>query len=436
MRIAIIGGGISGLALAWNLRKRHGSAASIILLEKSARLGGWIRTEDRDGYLFELGPRSCRPEGAGVATVELVEELGLQSELISASPAARLRYLYTGGKLQALPTGVVSLLTSPLTRPLIWPLLKEWRVARGTGDETVDQFAARRLGRYAADRLFDPMVRGIFAGDSRQLSMRACFPSLYHLEQRWGSLTKGLLRSSRDTRSVSPFVRQVQRGGLFSFRRGMETLVQTLQRRLESDIDIRCGVDMQTLDHPLIREADHIYVTTPAFATAELLAKAAPEVSALLSETPFVSVASVCLGYPEPLLPYQGFGYLIPSREGESILGMVWDSSVFPQQNKWPSQTRLTVMMRLEKPMDSSTLESLAREAAARHLGIGLEPEVVGVAVSQQAIPQYTVGHIDRVLSVETHMRRLLPNITLLGNSLYGVAVNDCIAHAAQVSRI
>lgn len=425
MRVLILGGGISGLSLAWYLKRALGKEVKITLCEKSARLGGWIRTLDQEGFLFDLGPRSCRQEGNGLATLQLIEELGLQKALIHAQPtAAKQRYLFTGGTLQSIPKGLFGLCTSSLMRPLLLPLIKEWRVPKAAADESIHAFISRRLGNYAADYLFDPLTRGIYAGDSQQLSMQACFPKLFGWEQRQGSLTAGLLREPAPlSLPATPFVYAAQRKGLFTLIGGMEQLVNALKEQLSVDF-----YPNSTLNFSDFSSFDHVYLTVPAQAASELLSNA-PEVAVLLKSIDFATVSVISMGYRRECLKQIGFGHLVPSCEGGKVMGMVWDSAVFPEHNRGKSQTRLTVMM----SGAVKEAETLARAAVKEHLKIEAEPDFVSVHVAHQAIPQYRVGHVERVAALTQKLSKSYPMITLLGSSFYSVSVNDCIAHSKQI---
>lgn len=413
MRITILGGGITGLTLAWKLRQRYGQEASITLVEKSQRLGGWMQSVDHDGFLFELGPRSCRPGGHGAATLALIESLGMQDQVIHAADAAKRRFLCLDGKLTALPGSLWGCLTSPLMRPLLPKLISEWRVPKTTADESVHAFVSRRLGSAAADLLFDPLAVGIYAGDCRQLSVQSCFPQLWNWEQQHGSLTRGMF--SRSSRSLaSRWVQQAQRKGLFTLRGGMEALVHRLVERLE--VDCLMGNRVTQADTALLN-ADKVYVTLPTHEAATLFG------CERLASVPHATVTVVNLGYHDQQLAQSGFGYLIPTWQRESILGVVWDSCVFPQQNTRPTQTRLTVMI----PGEPAQALDIALDAVQRHLGLTRQPDVHLVTVRHRAIPQYPVGY-QKML--EEARRSLPPHVTLIGSGYQGVAVNDCIANA------
>ena len=230
------------------------------------------------------------------------------------------------------------------------------------------------------------------------------------MEKRSGSLVRGMLKKKGGGH------------GLFSFRNGMETLPRRLAERLE--IDVR-------LNHPVTKITcyeDHVEVEAggATFAASHLYSTLPAHVLASLVDIPIVearSIGVVSLGYRKQVLDKEGFGYLIPSKEEEAILGAVWDSSVFPQQNRSPEETRITVMM--EEPDVTK-----AQEALQRHLGITAEPQATSCLLAKGAIPQYTLGHAERVKRTE---QDLPSRIMALGSSYYGVSVNDCVAHTSSV---
>ncbi|MDP1835132.1 MAG: protoporphyrinogen oxidase [Chlamydiales bacterium] len=424
-KIIILGGGISGLSTAWHLKKVHGSEVDVTILERTKRLGGWIQTHRQEGYLFELGPRSCRASGSGLSTLQLVEQLGLQSEILVPSSHAKKRYIYTKGALRKVPTNPLSFLISPLTRPLIWPLLREWRVpASRVEDESIHDFVERRLGAHAARVLIDPLISGIYAGDTRKLSVKSCLPFLHEWEIKQGSILGGLFKQSPAVYS-SAFVKSIAKAGLFTFRRGMQQLVDTLGIRVDAEILTDCTVtkvEGQTVYTTRgVFEGDEIISAVPSHSLATILNDPA------LNEIPFTSVAVVCFGYSQSVLPLNGFGYLIPSSEAEKLLGVVWDSSAFPQHNQQKDETRLTCMIGGEhmKNFANNSVEDfieIAKEGLRRHLSIYAEPDVTTVKLANHAIPQYTLGHAQRVSELQAKL-----SIKLTGSSYHGVSVNDCI---------
>lgn len=445
--VTILGGGISGLSYAWFLKKQRPNL-EITILEKEDRLGGWIHTTENQGFLFEQGPRSCRPFGPGEATLNLIQELGLEDEVILGEAAAHKRFLYFGNKLHSLPGGVFSLLHTPWFWPLLPALVHEYyKPAQTYSEETIEAFFTRRFNHKIADLLIDPMVSGIYAGDIRQLSLKSCFPTFYQWEQQHGSLIKGLLFAPRK-RSQNPFIQKVQKSSLFTLKNGMKSLIDALQHKLDAKILLSStaeglsftnkGIDIHLKGRTL--QTDHVVFALPAPALASLLLPHHSLLAEKLNKIPYSSIASVQLGYRHRVLKQQGFGYLVPSSAKENILGMIWESSAFPQLNRDPDETRLSVMMggpRLAgfDAHSQEEFKQIAIEAAERHLGIRQRPELIHCKLSRQAIPQYLLGHDDLVRSIEKDLATLSPAITLLGNSFYGVSVNDCIAHARNPTR-
>ena len=207
-RVVILGGGISGLTAAWTLR-HLGNNNPITLIDRAPHPGGWIKTErsGEGGHLFERGPRGFRPTGtSGTSVLRLLDELQCQHEAIGTDPAGVSRWLWFDGQLQQLPDGLMSLLTTPIGRQLLAAVIREpfqprrrdaaTAAERELEDESIDAFARRRFGPFVADKLFDAMVGGIFAGDSRKLSVASCFPILVDLERQHGSVVVGMLQNS------------------------------------------------------------------------------------------------------------------------------------------------------------------------------------------------------------------------------------------------
>lgn len=397
-KIAILGAGISGLSLAYFLEREQPNL-EITIYEKSDRVGGWIRSDRIDGHLLERGPRSIRTGGLGQETLSLVKELGLESEMVLPSKDAKRRFLWNEGKLQQVPS--LGLLRG------IWPgILREWRVPPSRAeDETIHAFFSRRFGERFTERLVDPMIAGIFAGNPRNLSIRSCMPRVFEMEQERGSLMKGFFRRKRH-----PFE-------MYSFQKGMETLPKKLAEKIRSPIHFNSPIE--SADQI---DADLIYSTLPAHAVAKIF----PDLPAKVADIPFASLAVVGLVYDRPVLKQRGFGYLIPSKENQEILGCVFDSAIFPQQNSG-NETRLSVMMYGTERADE-TLIDLAKKNLARHLGITDEPVIASVKRAEQAIPQYPVGHHRLVAELNQ-----LDRVKFLGISFRGVSVNDCI-HASRIA--
>ena len=443
--IVILGAGISGLALAWFLKKQYGSAIRVTILEKNNRVGGWIQTIDHEGFLFEQGPRGCRPTGAGLETLRLIQELNMEDEVILNDPAATLRYLYYANNLKLIPNNLLGLLRTPwLLKMVFFPMLFEWKKAKGNAtDESIYDFISRRLSPKIADYLIDPMASGIYAGDIRKLSIKSTFSQMYEWEQKHGSLSKGIFSGSKSKEVTDPFLKKMLSCSLFSLKGGMESLIKQLASKLDAEIRLNTpaeklvikqeGIEISTLQGVI--QADHVFSTLSAQALAPLISPINDRLGSLISSVPSTSLAVVNVGYRSLKLKQNGFGYLIPSREKEQILGMVWDSSVFPQQNRSPDEVRLTVMLGGElfpEVIDLPETEIIAKAkyALAKHLGIQNPPDSLLIQRKRAAIPQYLVGHEQKIQSIKQELSNLSPNITLLGTSFNGVAVNECITTA------
>lgn len=444
-RIVILGAGISGLAAAWFLKQKYGSHLNLTILEQSARCGGWIQTLQQDGFLFERGPRSLRSKSIGLGTWQLIKDLNLQDQIIPSHADASARFIYYQKKLQPVPSSLWKLPFSPLTKSW-WKILGREYFLRNAPmhEETIDEFFSRRFSPEWAERLIDPLVTGIFAGNIQKLSMKSCFPFFYALEQEYGGIIKGLLLNRKPSKSLQSFVR----APFFSFRRGLETLPQTLANQLQSHIQLNSAVSKITKNAETLQieiqngvslEADCLISTLPSYQLASLLDAKYPILAADLSRLNYATVHVVNLGYRKPVLKQKGFGYLVPSQENEAVLGCVWDSCVFPQQNLDPQMTRLTVMLGGTKhsQMAAQTKEqvlSTALSALERQLGLSQLPDFTSIYVANRAIPQYEIGYEGWLQKVKKQFSEIHPRLICLGTAFNGVSVSDCINKAYETA--
>lgn len=461
-RVAVLGGGIGGLAAAHYLRKSS-PHTKVLLLESSSRLGGWLwSTRRSDGAVFELGPRGVRPVGAvGRNTLNLVEELGLESEVIPVTyshVASQSRFLFVRGRLWRMPSGLRGLLKTspPFSKPLLPVLLKEMFVSKSQSeDESLHSFVSRRFSPELADIAVDSLCRGVFAGDCRRLSVGACFPDLLKAERRRGSVVLGMILGTGPKPAVSPgplAVRaQKERWAQWSLRRGVQSLPEALGRSLEQDGGVELltqarvtGLEPTQSGWTIHSEsgqtsAEHIISALPAKALAPLLpsSSSCEPLARLLQQVTTVTVAVVSLEYEGSVLPVTGFGHLLPSSEDPGLLGVVYDSVFFPQHNSpGPESTRLTVMMGgawfqevFGDPdhVSEDTLLSRAVSAVRQHLGVEQSPRWSSVAVHRDCIPQYYEGHTRRVEQMRSFIRDHRLPLSLVGSSYDGVSVNDVI---------
>lgn len=399
-KIVIAGGGISGLAARYYLSKKHPNA-EIVLLEKSDRLGGCIESCSSP-FFFERGPRTFKASRAE-ALLNLIDEVGLSDEILYSSKQASRRFLWKGGKLQPLSP------FSPLVFRLIPALLKEWRQPYPWDeDETIASFVSRRLGSYAAETFFDPLTLGIFAGDIHKLSISACFPELKAMERDYGSITRALFKKKR----------KKKRKGLFTLRGGLQVLIDRLVEQGRGEIHL--NTSLTTLG-----QEERVILALSSQGMKRLFAKDA-FAQGFLGSLEEASLSVVNVAYSKDLLKKKGFGYLVPTSEKEKVLGVVFDSAIFPFQNQTNDETRLTVMLR------DGGIET-ALEGLQRHLGIESAPSEVHLKVWKNIIPQYEVGHLKRLQAFESHLKMNYPQLTCIGNYINGASLNHCVSLATQI---
>lgn len=417
----ILGAGISGLTLGHALKK---AKKEFLILEKSDRTGGWIRTDTSKGFLFESGPRSFRTIAAGSPTFDLIEELGLSNEVIIADPAAKKRLLYHQGNVRTF---------KPWNTAILKGIWKDFTTGSSLkDDESVEEFFSRRFGNEISHSFGDAVASGIFAGDFTQLSMKSCFPKFWDWDQKHRGMLRGMFKN------------RGKKTCIYSFKNGLQTLTDRLTEELKDHIRLNSEViSLEQNDHSItVTMADYQQISAEkVFATIgpHQLAPLVPDrLSNQLQSIPTASVAVVHFGFKKNILPQKGFGYLVPHREKQPIMGVVWDSCTFPQHNKHPQETRLTVMIGgsrqaelVEQNPDS--LKELAYQTLKSHLDISAIPDAISLSVARNAIPQYVKGHEAKLRCIEESIEEMLPDLTLLGSGYNGVSVNDCILHARRI---
>ncbi len=436
--ILIIGAGITGLVLAWELARK---GVQVRILEQQAQVGGNIRSLREQGYLVDLGPNSLleRP-GEGVA--RLIGALDIEKQVVVANPAAKRRYISFHNHLEALPTTPWALLCSPLFSmgSLLRLLGEPWRKPVDK-EESVAEFVRRRLGQEFLDWAVDPFISGVYAGDAEQLSVRAATARIYALEVEAGSLIKGALLRKRRGRTGGP----VPQGRLIGFREGLQELPQaiakTLGDRLHAGVQVRAlrrigghwVVDTSKASY----EARHLVLAIPAYAAADLLEPHRHDLAEDLRGITYPGVVNLALGFPRSAVahPLDGFGALISSREGKDTLGVLFSSTLFPGRAP-EGHVLLTAFIGGARNSDIHTLNDKAlvsRVLADIHplLQLNGDPDFIHVARWPRAIPQYTLGHLERLGRIDAIRKdKDLPDIDLLGNWCGGIAVGDCVNNA------
>jgi protoporphyrinogen/coproporphyrinogen III oxidase len=450
--VIIIGAGISGLAVAYRLQQLAPDLR-VTILEQSQRPGGKIWTECIQGFQIEAGPNGFLDTKP--STTSLCRDVGLWEALIPASEAAaKNRFLFLDGGLRRLPGGLGDFVRSDL---LSWQgkiglLLERFR-RRGAsdGDESIEAFARRRAGRKVADVLADALVTGIYAGDARLLSMRACFPRLVELERQYGSVMKGLARVARQRRAEAaargePYQRP---GRMWSFRQGLRVLIETLREQLKQPpiygVNVRAVQPAAGSDWLVRGEgqdtwtSDAVVLACPAYQQAAMLSDLDAELARLMEQIAYNRVAVVALGYRRDDVPtnLEGFGYITPQRTRRDVLGVQWCSSIFPERAP-PGMCLLRAMCggwhRAEVAgWDDERLVPAVRDDLRQALGIQAAPVLHHVIRWDRAIPQYHVGHTTRVARIEERAARHA-GLFLGGNAYHGVALNDCTEQGERLA--
>ena len=450
VQVAVVGGGITGLAAANRLDSAHrgtGGASfagpRIVLLEASERIGGNIRTEDFAGRALDVGAEALLARVP--AALELCHELGLEHDLVA--PASDQPYVWTDRlrplppRLMAgVPDGSQALIGSGILSPaglaragldLIVP------ARRPTRDVSIGSLVRGRLGHEVLERLIDPLLGGIHAGSCDELSARAAAPQLQAALRARRSLVRGL-------RALSGKSLQAPTGPTFlSLGGGLGELVRALRERLTA-VECRTGAQLRSLE-PLpggggrltlsggeTLDADHVILALPAFAAAAVLAAACPAAAGELREIPYASVATIALSYPVETFdhPLAGSGFLVQRGRGHTITACTWSSA------KWPHLAGDTVLLKCSAghagdrgalELDDERLIGAVRADLARAMGLHEAPLQARVFRFERALPQYTVGHLERIARIDAALERL-PGVSLCGAAYRGVGVASCIA--------
>lgn len=451
-KVVIVGAGISGLALAYRLQALLPSA-TITVLEQGNRPGGTCWTERRDGFQVEIGPNGFLD--AKPSTIALCHELGLGNQLLAASESsARNRYLLLDGQLKPLPGGFGAFLRSDLLswRGKLSLLAERWRPRRpGMTDESIDAFARRRAGHEVAEVFADALVTGIHAGDPKLLSVRASFPRIVAFEEQYGSVMKGFSTVAKQRRAQAAARGEPsQRGKMWSFRDGMRLLIETLRDRLRQPPLL--GATVLRLEQVASRgwqvvgdgqarwQADVVVLTCPAHQQATILDTTDHALAADIGAIAYAPVAVVALGYRYKDIPLSldGFGYIAPQRTRRDVLGVQWCSSIFPQRAPDGCVLLRAMAGGWHRPemvgWEDGRLIAAVRAELRTALGVTVAPVFHQIARWERAIPQYHLGHIERVAAIE---RRAAAHLGLFlgGNAYHGVALNDCTEQAEVLAR-
>jgi protoporphyrinogen/coproporphyrinogen III oxidase len=441
MSIAIIGGGITGLTAAFRLRR---AGVPVTLYEASNRVGGVIQTTCRGGFLAECGPNTILETSPVVS--ELVRDLRIESLRLYSDPAAKNRYVLRGGRPMPVPHTAGGMCASRLfsTRAKLRLLAEPFvpRAAPGT-EESVADFVLRRLGREFLDYAINPMIAGIYAGDPRHLSVTHAFPKLHATEQTYGSLILGQFLGARERRKSKEVSKQS--APKFSFRDGLQTLINALQHELHADIWLRAKVQalrqtengwrVSVLQDGVVFDCEHtaVLLAAPAFRLADIAVQGSAGLSlAPLREIPYAPAASLVLGFrrEDVAHPLDGFGVLVPEVERRNILGAIFSSSLFPYRAPAGHVTISCYIGGMRAPelaaRDTASAVALALDDLRVMLGVRGKPVFVQHTLFPKAIPQYEVG-FGRFRNWMNQFEARAPGLFLAGHFRDGISLSDSI---------
>lgn len=458
----MIGGGLAGLAAAHRIQERAACVSrpvDVVLLEAKNRVGGVISTERRDGFTIEWGPDAFitnKPWG-----IDLCRRLGLAGQLIETDSAHRRSFVVRKGQLAPVPEGFVLMAPDRVLPILTTPVLS-WRgklrvlmdlvIPRGDpeSDESLASFVRRRLGREALERLVQPLVGGVYTGDPNELSLKATLPQYLAMEREYGSLIRAARRQRPTHRAVERQASGARYGMFVSLADGMEVLPRALAAALppgciHTDSPVRrlsrngsAGSWLVELLDGQSFEADAVIATTESHATARMIDAADPALALQLRAIPYASSVIVNVAYRRDQIqhPLDGFGAVVPAIEGRSILAVSFSSIKFP--SRAPAGTALfrVFIGGATQPdlvdLDDEALRELVAHELGELIGATGPPLLFQVARHPRAMPQYILGHLDRVEGIRRRLARH-PGLFLTGIAFDGVGIPDCV-HAAETT--
>ena len=447
--VVIIGGGISGLAAAHRILELNPSA-QVTILEASDRLGGTVQTEHRDGFLIERGPDSFISEKPHA--LALAKRLGIESQLIQTNEEYRRSFIVRDGRLRAVPEGFQLMAPSrmwPFITSDIFTLAGKARMAadlllprkriNGTTDESLASFVRRRLGEEALARMAQPMVGGIYTADPETLSLRATLPRFLEMEQKHRSLILAMLRQGRAQKTGTSGARY----SLFlSFDRGMQALIDAVTQVTRIKADLRLKTRAQRLsfdqgwtistDKEEQIKADAVCLAVPAYVAASLLDETHAQLAQKLRQIKYASTATINFGYRRAAIahPLNGFGFVVPFIEKRSLIACTFSSVKFSGRapdgyvllRAFAGGALQPEVFALDEDEMVKRVEVDLREL----LGIREDPRFIEVAKWERSMPQYEVGHLDRINEIEK-LANELPGLSLAGNGYRGAGIPDCI---------
>ncbi len=457
-RIAIIGGGISGLSAAYALEEKRKSAVPLeyVLFESSTRLGGVLVTDHVDGCIVEAGPDSFLTEKPWAT--DLCKQIGLGDQLIGSNDSDRKTYIVTNRKLVVMPDGLMFMVPTKIIPTVLSPLFS-WRTKfrmaaewfhpphKATADETVAQMVERHYGPQMVDLLADPLLSGVYGGEASQLSVRSVLPRFADMESQYGSLGRAMLASRKKIKAAS---KGPARPLFTSLKDGMQQMIDALVARLDaSALRTNSSVDSMLPQNDgaawticasnKTDRFDAVIMATPTQAGAAVLRGSNEKLAQELAGIQYGSSVTVTLGYDEKVrrsLP-PGFGFLVPRSEGRRMLAATFVHNKFPHR---APENRAIVRCFLGGARDEQILQSsqeeileIVRRELREIIGLIAEPLFARVYKWKSAMAQYTVGHLERLQRIES-LRQQLPTLALAGNGYSGIGVPDCVRSGTEAA--
>ena len=449
MKTAIIGAGITGLSCAFQLKK---SGHEFLVLEKRKRVGGVVHTERQQGFLVEHGPNSLLLTDADIQ--DHLEEIGLGEEIVEANQKANNRYIVRDGNLTALPTSPLSFLTTKaFTMGGKFRLFREFSVPSLESDRehSLASFFKQRLGEEIYTYAADPFISGIYAGDPEKLSVRHAFPRMWELEQKHGSLLRGMIRSSKAKRKDPNFIPRK----LISFKEGMASFPRKLHEHVREE-NVRLNAEIVKIEHlpdggwqitwtesegePVTDNFQHLILTNPAYSLSEMPFDEKLQLQlAPLAQMPHPPIACAALGFTKDQVEHKldGFGMLIPSVEGKNLLGSIFTTTLFPGRAPEGEVLLQCFVGGAKNPiihrLSRFDIVELILPELSRILGIHGPPNFIQVRKWKRSIPQMNIGH-DQYLDLLDSIEKAFPTLTFAGNYRTGVSVPNCIHSAWEAA--
>ncbi len=436
MKIAIVGGGISGLATAFYIRQKNPDV-SITLFEKDEQIGGKMKTKELKGFLFEEGSNgflSNKPD-----TLNLVKSSGCDDILIRSDDNARIRFIYKDA-LHQLPESPIAFLKSPLlTCKGKFRVASEYfRAAKKDDkDETLQSFGYRRVGKEMTDTFLDAMVAGIFASSPDKISVKSAFSAVVKLEKDYGGLFRGMIAKRK--KEAGPG------GVLMSFKGGVSTFIEKLAS--STNIEIKTGLHVKKIDkvdeeytlhvNGKTESFDRVILSTPAYESAQIIKEIDANLAQMLDSIEYSPISIVGLGYNELSHDLKGFGLLTTSSAKKEVLGVLWDSSIFHDRAP-KGKKSLRVMIggqrspELAMKSDKELLE-IAIRGIKETMGLDVLPDVSYVKRFERGIPNYRVGHLESMGELFEKLKNHR-GLYLSSNAYYGVGLNDCVRNSKKMA--